>query len=79
MVSNTFAKSLGYGGSKPIKSKSISTGGGHFSEPDHSGDQNDAKVSMPTQRRGFQEKGVSASGVNQRPTTRDPQQKGGKR
>jgi hypothetical protein len=43
MVSNTFARSLGYGGSAKIKGRSISEGGGSFSAPDHSGDQGSLK------------------------------------
>jgi hypothetical protein len=85
VVSNTFAKSIGLSGSKAIKGKSITEGGGCHYKPDHSGDQDDAKVSMPNQRRGFQEKAVnSGSGakgqggnVDKPSTTRDPLQRGG--
>lgn len=87
MVSNTFAKSLGYGGSAKIQAKSITNGGGCYYKPDHSGDQNDAKATMPNQRRGFQERvvnpGSGAKGnggsINKAPTIRDPLQKGAKR
>jgi hypothetical protein len=87
VVSNAFAKSIGLGGSKAIRAKSITQGAGCRYAPDHSGDQNDAKVSMPNQRRGFQERvvnpgsGAKGSGgsINKAPTIRDPLQKGGKR
>jgi hypothetical protein len=87
MVSNTFAKSLGYGGSSAIKAKSIVNGGGRYSKPDHSGDQDAAKVSMPKQRKGFQEgdvttgSGAKGNGgsVDRKATNKDPQQTGGSR
>jgi hypothetical protein len=88
MVSNMFAKSLGYGGSAPVKTKaSIVAGGGRYSKPDHSGDQDAAKVSMPKQRPGFQERDVTTGSgakgnggsVNCWATTKDPNQKGGSR
>ena len=87
MISNAFAKSIGLGGSKAIKANSITQGAGCRYAPDHSGDQDEAKVSMPNQRRGFQERAVnSGSGakgnggsIDKAPTIRDPLRKGGKR
>jgi hypothetical protein len=87
VVSNAFAKSIGLGGSKAIRAKSITQGAGCRYAPDHSGDQNDAKVSMPNQRRGFQERAVNTGSgakghggnVDKRATTKDPLQKGGSR
>jgi hypothetical protein len=87
MVSNMFAKSLGYGGSSAIKAKSIVNGGGRYSKPDHSGDQDAAKVSMPPQRKGYQERAVSTGSgtkgnggsVDCKATNKDTLQTGGSR
>jgi hypothetical protein len=72
---------------KGYKAKSIQEGGGSFNKPDHRGDQDAAKVSMPKQRPGFQERDVASgsgakgngSSVNCWATTKDPNQKGGSR
>jgi hypothetical protein len=87
MVSNMFAKSLGYGGSAKIKAKSIVNGGGRYDQPDRSGDQNAAKVGMPNQRKGFQDRDVTTGSgakgnggsINRKATNKDPQQTGGSR
>jgi hypothetical protein len=85
VVSNAFAKSIGLGGSKAIRAKSITQGAGCRYAPDHSGDQNDAKViSCAAFRKG---RSIPAAGptkghggnVDKRATTKDPLQKGGSR
>lgn len=72
MVSNNLARSLGYGGSKAIRAKSITEGAGCHYKPDHSGDQEGAVNS------GRGAKGSGGS-INEAPTIRDPLQSKGKR
>ena len=86
MVSNTFAKSIGLGGSARIKGKSISNGGGCHCKPDHSGDQGSLKAARPGTERTYHHRpvnpGSGAKGnggsIQKSPTVRDPLQKGGK-
>jgi hypothetical protein len=88
MMFNRFKKgSIGYGGSDAVKAKSINLNGGKYEKPNHAGDQDAALVSMPKQRRGYQEgdvtTGSGAKGhggsVKQSATTKDTLQSGGSR
>jgi hypothetical protein len=87
MVSNTFAKSLGYGGSGAIKARSTQDGGGTSRKPADNKSNGDLCAVKPGTAKTYQNRavtpGTGAKGhggsVDKKATTKDPLQKGGSR
>jgi hypothetical protein len=89
MVSNMFAKSLGYGGSSAIKAKSITNGGGKSAPASKASiaSNGDLCAAKPIHKKTYQNRVVNAGtgakgnggGINKPSTTRDPNQVGGSR
>ena len=89
MVSNAFARSLGYGGSSAIKAKSITNGGGCcVNIPAASKASNgNLGAAKPIHKATYQNKAVSpgsgakgnGGSISKAATTRDPLQTGGSR
>lgn len=89
MVSNLFAKSLGYGGSAKIRAKSIINGGGCCDPASKASkaSNGDLGAAKPIHKTTYQNRpvtpGAAAKGhggsVDKKATTKDPLQKGGSR
>lgn len=72
MVSNTFARSIGFGGSAAIKGRSTEEGGGASRKPVDNASNGSLKAIPVPGGKGFQERYVSNKGVNCPVTTKDP-------
>jgi hypothetical protein len=78
MVSNAFARSLGYGGSSAIKAKSITNGGGCCDPASKASKASNGNLgaAKPIHKPTYKNNGGS---ISKAATTRDPLQTGGSR
>jgi hypothetical protein len=89
MVSNAFARSLGYGGSAKIQAKSITNGGGCCDPASKASKASNGNLgaAKPIHKATYQNKAVSpgsgakgnGGSISKAATTRDPLQTGGSR